>query len=79
MFGGQIGEKKEDIFLKRRTTDSSTKLPCNNIVLYIKNISIKLHCLLQTVGLIMHINFECNETIMCRHKLCVFDNFIEFP
>ena len=28
--------KKEDIFIKRRTTDNSTKLPCNNIVLYIK-------------------------------------------
>ena len=35
--------KEEDIFLKRRTMDNSTKLP--NMVLYIKNASIKLHCL----------------------------------
>ena len=31
--------KKGGLFLKRRTTDNSTKLPCNNIVFYFKNVA----------------------------------------
>ena len=30
--------KKEYIFLRRRTTDNSSKLPCNNIVLYARRV-----------------------------------------
>ena len=66
---------KKRHFPRKEDNGHFNKITSSNIVLYIKNVSINYR--LQAVGLIIHFNFQCNETTVCSYKHCVFDNFIE--